>query len=106
MSNPEHVGTTYNLPVVLETSSTSQSIVTDIKKQYIVQHNAINSVGTAVLTPVALAFNTMVANLISGASKAILIEGTPMIIGPGIEEIAYMASTGDPTITISPMAGD
>jgi len=103
MSNPTQVGKSANLPVLLEVTATIQTIDTDVKKQYLLQHNAIDTDGNAAADAIAVSFNEAVPSLISGGSKAVLKDSAILVVGPGISSISYVATIGLPTATISPV---
>ena len=103
MSNPIQVGASNNMPAIVEATATEQSFDTDSDKQYILTHNTINESGTGATGAIAVAFNDATASIVSGMSKALLVSGTPLVVGPEIKKISFIASAGVPTFTVSPV---
>lgn len=104
MANPTSVGLNDDYgPAILEATTTPASVTLDGNKQYLLQHNAQDTSGSAVTDDIMCAVAGATASKTSGANKFLLISGTPIFIGPGITTLTIDAAANAPTMSVFPL---
>ncbi len=101
-----------DVPVVLASADTEQSIAIDAARWHHLEHFSTDANGSPAVSPVFLAFQrgsdavTVDADNTPAANKWILRPGMTLQIPPGIGRIVFKSDGDDPTFGINPLPPD
>lgn len=101
-----------NLPVVLEATSSQQTITINPYKWHEIEHFGEDASGSSASDAIYLAFErageslTVDADASEGANKWKLRDGKKLLLPPGVGLIAFKTGSGSPTFGINPLVND
>ena len=100
MANPTTAAAS-TLNVVTATTADA-SIALDSRSAYLVQHNGLNSSGSA-STGVAYLSGSSTVEATAGdnPNKFILLSQTAILVGPGLARLGFKTASGEVTISLS-----
>lgn len=107
MANPTTIATdTIQYPSIVECGTAAATITLDNRKQYQLYHSGLNTSASSATTPICLSTDSSTdPAATTGTNKALLINGIgPIVIGPGLGTLQYLASANAPTFVINPIA--
>lgn len=89
-------------PAILVTGGSKDSVTLDLNKSYLLSHNGVQADGSTGDTAlIQCSVDDTDPNPAAGTERFLLLDGEPIMIGPGISTLTFK-SGGTPTFSVIP----